>query len=295
MAERGFVHLHLHTEFSMLDGAARVTDVVEAAARDGQQAAAITDHGALYGAIDFYKAATNAGVKPIVGIEAYLTPGSRFDRPPRRDDVRYHITLLAENDAGYRNLLKLSTLAYLDGFYYKPRMDTELLTEYAEGLIATSGCLGGPVAQRLAPEASREEGNTGMVRDFKAAKTAAATLQDIFGKENFFIEIQDHGLEPQQRILPDLVEISEEIGAPLLATNDCHYTKADEWEAHDALLCIQTGATKDEQNRFRFDSREFYLKSARQMWELFPEHLYPGACANSLLIAERAELSLEFG
>ncbi len=295
MADRSFVHLHVHTEFSMLDGAARVGDLVQAAADDGQPALAITDHGVLYGVTDFYKAARRAGVKPIIGMEAYLTPGSRFDRPPRRDDVRYHVTLLAESQAGYRNMIQLASRAYLDGFYYKPRMDPELLAAHAEGIIATSGCLGGPVAQRLAPDASREEGNVGGARDFDAALEAAATYQDIFGKDNFFIEIMDHGIEAQRRVLPDLVEISRRIGAPLLATNDSHYTYAEEADAHDVLLCIQTGANRDDQDRFRFEGSGFHLRPAAEMWDLFPEADFPGACANTLAIGERADVQLKFG
>ncbi|MDP8959967.1 MAG: DNA polymerase III subunit alpha [Actinomycetota bacterium] len=290
-----FVHLHLHTEFSMLDGAARVRDVVAAARADGQPAVAITDHGVLYGALDFYRAAKEAGIKPVLGMEAYVTPGSRFDRPPRREDTRYHMTLLAESQAGYRNLVKLASRAFLEGFYYKPRVDDELLAEYAEGIVATSGCLGGPVAQHLAPDASHEEGNVGGVRDYQAARRVASRYQDIFGRESFFIEVQDHGMEAQRRILPDLVQISREIGAPLLATNDSHYTYRDEAEAHDVLLCIQTGASIDEPQRLRFEGREFYLKSAAEMRALFPNDSYPGACDNTLQVAERAEVELEFG
>ena len=279
----------------MLDGAARIRDVVTAAAADGQPAIAITDHGVLYGVIDFYRAATDAGIKPILGIEAYVTPGSRYDRPPRREDVRYHMLLHAMNDTGYQNLMRLASRAFLDGFYYKPRMDLELLAEHAEGLIATSGCLGGHVPQLLAPDASREEGNHGQVRNYDAAKAAAATYQDIFGKENFFIELQDHGIPAQQRIMDDLLQISSDIGAPLLAANDSHYTYAHEADSHDVLLCIQTGATRSDEGRFRFDSNEFYLKSAGQMRALFPEERYPGACDNTLLIAERVDVELEFG
>jgi DNA polymerase-3 subunit alpha len=290
-----FAHLHLHTEFSMLDGAARVQDVVKAAHRDGQPAVAITDHGVLYGAVDFYKAAVDEGIKPIIGVEAYVTPGSRFDRPPRRLNVRHHLTLLAENEVGYRNLIKLVSRAYLDGYYYKPRMDMELLSEYSEGIIAGSGCLGGPVAQLLAPDASREEGNVGQTRDFDAAVQTAARYQDIFGRDNFFIELQDHGLEAQKRILPDLVGIARRIDAPLLATNDSHYTYREEAEAHDVLLCIQTGSTVDEPDRFKFDGHDFYLKSAREMRALFPEDLYPGACDNTLRVAERADVQMSFG
>ncbi|MDR9450504.1 MAG: PHP domain-containing protein, partial [Acidimicrobiia bacterium] len=290
-----FAHLHLHTEFSMLDGAARVNDVVQAARRDGQPAVAITDHGVLYGAVDFYKAAVAEGIKPIIGVEAYVTPGSRFDRPPRSQNVRYHLTLLAENETGYRNLIKLVSRAYLEGYYYKPRMDLELLAEHSEGIVAGSGCLGGPVAQLLAPDASSEEGNQGQMRDFEAALRTAAQYQDIFGRDNFFIELQDHGMEAQQRILPDLVEIAEKIGAPLLATNDSHYTYREEAEAHDVLLCIQTGSTLDEPNRFKFEGREFYLKTSREMRTLFPDDLYPKACDNTLWVAERADVKMEFG
>ena len=289
-----FAHMHVHSEFSMLDGAGRVDDLVAAAAADGQPAMAITDHGALYGVVDFYRAAHAVGVTPIVGMEAYLTPGSRFDRPPRRDDLRYHMTLLAVSDVGYRNLMVLASRAFLEGFYYKPRMDLELLSEHAEGLVATSGCLGGHVPQLLAPDASHEEGNRGQVRDYDAAVAAAATYQEIFGPGNFFIEVQDHGIAAQQQIMRDLLSISRDIGAPLLAANDSHYTYASEADAHDVLLCIQTGANRSDENRLRFGSDEFYVKSARQMRSLFPSDDYPGACDNTLLIAERADVHLDF-
>lgn len=295
MSQRGFVHLHLHSEYSMLDGAGRIEQVVAAVAADGQPAAAITDHGVLYGAVDFYRAATDAGVKPIIGMEGYLTPGSRFDRPPRREDLRYHITLLALDDTGYANLVKLASRAFLEGFYYKPRLDRELLAEHAAGLIATTGCLGGHVPQLLAPDASVEEGNIGMARDFAAAVAAAASYQDIFGKENFFVEIMDHGVAAQQRVLPDLLAIAREIGAPLLATNDCHYTRQAEAETHDVLLCIQTGAQTSDQKRFRFQGEGYWVKSAREMRAVFPEDEFPGACDNTLAIAERACQKMEFG
>ena len=295
MQDRSFAHLHLHTEYSMLDGAARVRDVVAAAAADGQPGVGLTDHGVLYGAVEFHEAATSAGINPIIGMEGYLTPGSRFDRPPRRDDIRYHITLLAVSDAGYANLVKLASRAYLEGFYYKPRMDVELLAQHAEGLVATTGCLGGHVPQLLAPDASVEEANVGVQRDYGAAVEAAAMYQDIFGRENFFVEIMDHGVEAQKRVLPDLLSIATEIGAPLVATNDCHYTHADEAEAHDALLCIQTGAEIGDANRFAFQGSGYYVKSAREMRALFPEDRFPGACDNTLLIAERASVKMDFG
>jgi DNA polymerase-3 subunit alpha len=279
----------------MLDGAARVADVVEAAVADGQPAVGLTDHGVLYGAVDFYQKAQAAGITPVIGMEGYLTPGSRFDRPPRREDVRYHITLMAATQQGYENLIQLSSKAYLDGFYYKPRMDRALLAEHAAGLIATTGCLGGHVPQLLAPDASDEEGNTSGERNFDAAVAAAAMYQDIFGRENFFVEIMDHGVEAQRRVLPDLLDIATAIGAPLLATNDCHYTKASEAEAHDALLCIQTGSEISEEKRFKFQGSGYYLKSAAEMRALFPDDRFPGACDNTLLIAERVDVSMEFG
>jgi DNA polymerase-3 subunit alpha len=295
MAGDGFAHLHVHTEFSMLDGAARVKDLVRAVAADAQPAVAITDHGVLYGVIDFTKAARSAGVKPIIGIEAYTTPGSRFDRPPRREDLRYHMTLLAINDTGYRNLIQLASRAYLEGFYYKPRMDAELLAEHSEGIVALSGCLGGHIPQLLAPDAYTEEGNKGQERDYDAALAAAGMYQDIFGRENFFIEIQDHGIPAQQKVMGDLLQISSDVKAPLVAANDSHYTYAHEADSHDVLLCIQTGSNKSDVDRFKFESNEFYIKTAAEMRALFPEDEYPGACSNTLLIAERVDHEIEFG
>jgi len=279
----------------MLDGAARVRDVVKTAAEMGQPGIAITDHGVMYGVVDFVKAAKANDINPVIGIEAYVTPGSRFDRPARAENIRYHMILLAENQTGYHNLLQLTSRAFTEGYYYKPRMDFDLMAEHAEGVIATSGCLGGPVPQLLAPDASLEEGNAGQERDFDGALKMAGRLQDIFGKDNFFIEIQDHGIEAQQRITPDLIEISKTIGAPLLAANDAHYTHPHEYEAHDVLLCIQTGATIDEPDRFKFHGDQFYLKSAEQMRALFPAEDYPGASDNTLWIAERASVELDFG
>ena len=279
----------------MLDGAARVKDMVRVAQDDHQPAIAVTDHGVMYGVADFYRAATAQGVKPILGVEAYITPGSRFDRPGRAENQRYHATLLAETQVGYQNLMKMVSASYLDGYYYKPRMDFDLLAQYSEGIIATSGCLGGEVAARLAPDASREEGNRNTLRDFDGALAAAARYQDIFGKNNFFIEIADHGIEAQRRILPDLVDISNRLGAPLLAANDAHYISASDAEAHDVLLCIQTGSTIDDPNRFRFEGTGLYLKSAREMRDLFPEDMYPGACDTTLDIADRVDVKLDFG
>ena len=279
----------------MLDGAARVTDLVEAVAADGQPAVAITDHGVLYGVVDFYRAAAAAGVKPIIGLEAYVTPGSRFDRPTRHENVRYHQTILAENEVGYRNLMRLASRAFEEGYYYKPRMDAELLAEHADGLIATTGCLGGHVPQLLGVDEGADDDQRGQDRNFDAALEAAGMYQDIFGKDNFFVEIQDHGIPSQTKIMDDLLDIARRIDAPLLAANDSHYTRADEAEAHDALLCIQTGSVRSEPNRFKFHNNEFYVKSSRQMRDLFPEDRYPGACDNTLWIAERANVDIEFG
>lgn len=290
-----FAHLHLHTEYSMLDGASRVGEIMAAVSANRQPAVAMTDHGVLYGAVEFYQAARKAGIKPILGMEAYLTPGSRFDRPTGEKNVRHHITLLAYNDVGYHNLIKISSKAFLDGYWYKPRADRELLSTHSEGIIATSGCMSGEIASHLVSGLVSEEGGSRGVFDPDAAARAASDYQDIFGRENFFIEIMDHGLPEQQRLLPELVKVSERVGAPLLATNDSHYTNPDEAEAHDVLLCVNTGSNVEDEDRLRFGSQEFYLKSASAMRRLFPSDLYPGACDNTLLIAERADVRMEMG
>jgi DNA polymerase-3 subunit alpha len=291
---KSFTHLHQHTEYSMLDGAARVADVVAAAASDGQPALAITDHGNMYGVLEFYKACRSQGITPIVGTEAYMAASSRHDRPVRRgrlDDtggegergekLYYHLTLLAETSQGYRNLMQLSSMAYLEGYYYKPRVDWELLETYHDGLIATTGCLGGVVLQALLADQPDE------------AKRLAARLQDIFGRDHLFVELQDHGLRDQQRTNPQLIEIAKTIGAPVVATNDSHYCRREDAVAHDALLCVQTGATIDDTKRFKFDGEEHYLKSATEMRQLFSE--IPEACDNTLWIAERSNVEIELG
>jgi len=234
-----FTHLHVHTEFSMLDGAARLDDLVAKAVADGQPALGITDHGNMYGVLEFFKECRAQGVKPIIGTEAYMAYETRSERPPRRgrvDDsggdteggkkLYYHLTLLAENDQGYRNLIQLASLAFMEGYYYKPRMDWELLAKYHDGLIATTGCLGGHVLQSL------------LQGDEKGALDKAGRLQEIFGKDNLFVELQDHGLQAQRDTNPKLVEIAHKIGAPLMATNDSHYVHREDHEAHDALLCV---------------------------------------------------------
>jgi DNA polymerase-3 subunit alpha len=294
VSERSFTHLHTHTEFSMLDGAARVGELVAAAAADGQPALGITDHGNMYGVLDFYKACRDQGIVPIIGTEAYMAGESRHERPVRRgrvDDtggdveggqkLYYHLTLLAETVGGYRNLMKLSSAAYLEGYYYKPRLDWELLERHHDGLIATTGCLGGVVLQAL------------LSGDPAEAERRAARLQDIFGRDNLFVELQDHGLPDQHRTNPQLMEIARRLNAPLLATNDSHYTHREDAVAHDALLCVQTGALLADTNRFKFDGTEHYLKTANEMRHLFRE--VPEACDNTLLIAERADVQIELG
>ncbi len=277
---KSFVHLHLHTEFSMLDGAARIGEVVAEAARDGQPAVGITDHGNMYGVLDFYRAARNADLTPVIGMEAYFVTASRFDRPRREDNTRYHLTLLAESNEGYRNLIKVSSYAYLDGFYQKPRVDFELLERHHAGLIGTTGCLGGAVCQALLRD------------DVTQAKALIDRFQSIFGRDSFFVELQDHGLPEQHRVNVHLVRLARELRAPLLATNDSHYTHKEDAEAHDALLCVQTGARTDDPKRFKFDAEEFYLKTAGEMRHLFAD--YEEACDNTLLIAERVNVELEF-
>ena len=291
---KSFVHLHAHTEYSMLDGAAKIVDYLKKVKELNQPAAAITDHGNLYGAMEFVQKANDLGIKPIIGYEAYITPGSRFDRPDRENNKRYHLTLLAENNIGYQNLVELASKAYTEGYYYKPRIDYELLDQHHDGLIALSGCLGGELAQHLAPDGSVEEGNTSNERSFEKALDIAKKYQSIFGKENYFIEIHNHGIKQQLDILDDLVEIAELIDAPLVAANDSHYVEENGAEAHDALLCVQTNRTLDDESRFRFDGSGYYVKSAEEMRKLFPEDKYPGACDNTLAIADRVNYEFNF-
>ncbi|MDQ1608633.1 MAG: polymerase subunit alpha [Microbacteriaceae bacterium] len=284
-----FVHLHVHSEYSMLDGAARVKPLIEAAVQQGMPAVAVTDHGNVFGAYDFWKTATEAGIKPIIGTEAYLTPGTaRQDRTRVRwgnggeDDVSgagsyTHMTLLSASTAGMHNLFRLSSLASTEGYYFKPRMDREILGTYSDGLIATTGCPSGEVQTRL------------RLGQYDEARKAAADFRDIFGKENFFAEIMDHGLGIERRIMADLLRLAKDLDLPLVATNDLHYTHAHDASSHAALLCVQSGSTLDDPNRFKFDADEFYLKSAEQMRHLFRDH--PEACDNTLLIAERCDVA----
>ena len=285
----GFVHLHVHTEYSMLDGAARVDELVKEVANQGMPAIAITDHGNVFGAYEFNKKAIAAGVKPIIGIEAYVAPESRFEKKRVKwadggeDDVSgggayTHMTMLAENNVGLSNLFKLSSLASLEGYYYKPRMDRDLLSKYATGIIATTGCPGGEIQTRLRMGA------------YKEAIKAASDFRDIFGADNFFLEVMDHGIDIETRVKADLLKLGKELGLPLLATNDLHYTHHADAASHEALLCVQSGSTLADPKRFKFDNNEFYLKSSAEMRELFSD--IPEACDNTLLIAERCNIKM---
>ena len=276
----------------MLDGAARVGDLVAEVARQEMPAIAMTDHGNVFGAFDFYKQAKKAGVKPIIGIEAYVAPESRFEKRRVKwaqggdDDVSgggayTHMTLLAENNEGLGNLFRLSSLASLEGYYYKPRMDRELLSQYSKGIIATTGCPGGEVQTRLRMGA------------YKEAVRAASELRDIFGPENFYLEVMDHGIEIESRVKADLLKLGKELNLPLLATNDLHYTYLEDAAAHEVLLCVQSGSILADPKRFKFENNQFYLKSAAEMRELFKE--IPESCDNTLLVAERCNVTLREG
>jgi DNA polymerase-3 subunit alpha len=271
-----FAHLHVHTEYSMLDGASRVDALMAHVAQAGMPAVAITDHGVMFGAIDFYRAGQRHGVKPILGAEIYMAPGSRFAKGNRRagDEPYYHLTLLAETQQGYRNLMRLVSRAYLEGYWYKPRADKELLKELSDGLICLSGCLGAEVNQLLLAGKEQE------------ALEAAAWYRDVFGPDRYFVELQDHGIAEQHRTTAALIRIAEQLGLGLVVTNDSHYTEQGDAEAHDVLLCIQTGSQKADENRFKFKGDQFYVKPAAQMHALFPDR--PETWRNTLAIAERA-------
>jgi DNA polymerase III subunit alpha len=281
-----FVHLHTHTEYSLLDGAARIeaprsnpsapTIFTEALAH-GMPALAMTDHGAMFGTLKFYEAARAAGIKPIIGVEAYVAPGSRFDRNPgEREEKYYHLTLLAENEIGYRNLLQLVSLAYLEGFYHRPRMDKQLLAEHAEGVLCLSGCLSSEIGvQLVAGQRDR-------------ARATAAEYRDLFGPDRYFIEVQDHGLADQRAIIRHQIELARDLGVPLVATNDLHYTQPTDAKPHDVLLCIQQQKLQSDPKRLKFDAEDFYLKSAAEMRQVFAE--LPDACDETLAIAERIQL-----
>ncbi|GFN22430.1 DNA polymerase III subunit alpha [Thermanaeromonas sp. C210] len=281
MDYRPFVHLHVHSEYSLLDGAGRLEELAAAAAGMGMPALALTDHGVMYGAVEFYKAARAKGIKPIIGCEVYVAPRGRRDREPHKDDFQYHLVLLVENETGYRNLCALVSAGFLEGFYYKPRVDRELLARHREGLLALSGCLAGEVPELLLK--GQEE----------KARETAAWYREVFGPEGFFLEIQDQGIPEQREVNRRLVALAEELGIPLVATNDVHYVRRDQAHLHDVLLCIQTGKTLQEEDRLRFPTPEFYLKSPREMEDLFGE--LPAALDNTVKIAERCSFDFTLG
>ena len=277
-----FTHLHVHTEYSLLDGSCKIKELVQCAKDLGMDSMAVTDHGVMYGVIDFYRAAREVGIKPIIGCEVYVAPGSRFDRETGSGEDRYyHLVLLAENNQGYQNLMKIVSKGFIDGFYYKPRVDYEVLETYHEGIIALSACLAGEVQRYL---------TRGM---YEEAKKAALHYQEIFGKGNFFLELQDHGIPAQRTADQGLLRMSRELGIELVATNDIHYTFAEDAAAHDILLCIQTGKKVADENRMRYEGGQYYCKSEQEMRQLFP--YAQEAIENTHKIAERCNVEIEFG
>ncbi|NLN65996.1 MAG: DNA polymerase III subunit alpha [Clostridiaceae bacterium] len=276
-----FVHLHVHTEYSLLDGAARIAPLVERVKEKGMDAIAITDHGAMYGVVDFYKACKKAGIKPILGCEVYTAARSRFDKDARLDSDQGHLVLLARNNEGYKNLMRIVSASFIDGFYYKPRVDFQLLEEFHEGLIALSACLAGDIPRAL------------LENRHDSAKEIALRYQGIFGKENFYLELQHNGIEEQMLVNQKLMQLSVETGIPLVATNDVHYLKRDDAKAQEILMCIQTAKTIEDEDRMQFSTDQLYLKSPKTMWEQF--HYCPQALENTVKIAQMCDVQLEFG
>ena len=275
-----FVHLHVHTEYSLLDGACRISGMMDRVKELGQTALAITDHGLMYGCIDFYKAAKAAGIKPIIGCEVYLTRRTIADRIHGVDNDPYHLVLLCKDRTGYENLCLLVSEAFMHGFYGKPRVDTEMLRKHHEGLIATSACLAGGVQQYLLDE------------DYEAAKNHALLMSEIFGEDNFYLELQDHGIPEQRVVNQGVMRIARETGLPLIVSNDAHYLRREDATMQDVLLCIQTGKTVDDPNRMKFQGEEFYLKSEEEMRQLFPN--CEEAFENTVKIADRCNLEFIF-
>ena len=274
-----FVHLHLHTEYSLLDGACRIKDIPERLNECDQDAVAITDHGNMYGAVEFYRTCKAKGIKPIIGCEVYVSTGSRFDKKSGVDSY-YHLVLLCKNNVGYKNLMKLVSYGFTEGFYSKPRVDTDLLRQYSEGLIALSACLSGKIPRLLS------------AGDYSNAKRTAIEYSDIFGEGNFYIELQDHGTEDTRAILPALVQIAKECELPMVATNDCHYLRKRDSETQEVLMCIQTNTTLDSPNKPSFDTDDYYIKTTEEMKSIYSQ--YEGAIENTVKIAEKCNLELEF-
>ncbi|HCN20133.1 MAG TPA: DNA polymerase III subunit alpha, partial [Planctomycetia bacterium] len=276
-----FIHLHVHSEYSLLDGACRINDLVNRAKELGMGALALTDHGNMYGAIEFYNKARQAGIKPIIGFESYVAPEGRLEKNPKSKEVLHHLTLLVKNQTGYQNLLKLATSAYLEGFYYKPRIDKDLLEGHSDGLIALSGCMKSEVNYCLSQDRPED------------AERAAAMYRELFGKENFFLEVQNNGIPEQVKLLEGAIKIGNSLGIPLAATNDVHYMSKEDSEAHDALLCINTGKLLEDSARMKFATDEFYFKSQEEMLERF--RITPGAVENTRQVAEKCNLELQLG
>src|SRR6476659_5945798 len=281
IAPNDFTHLHVHSEFSLLDGLGRITELVDTAAQLGMDSMAITDHGALYGAVAFYQAAKTKGIKPIIGVETYVARRSMTDKEGKADAQPFHLILLAQDLVGYRNLCRLVTDAHIDGYYYKPRIDREHLARHSEGLIGLSACLGGEIPRALE------------IEDWDSARRLTSEYQDILGKGNFFLELQDHGM-PEQRVLNEkLLRLAPETGIPLVVTNDLHYVHEGQSAAHDVLLCVGTGNNIDTPGRMKFETTDFWLKSAAQMAQLFPDP--PEAIRNTRLISEMTSIELQIG
>ena len=282
MTDKGksFTHLHVHTEYSLLDGACRIDKIFDRVKELGQTAIAITDHGVMYGCVDFYKAAKKAGIKPIIGCEVYVATRSRFDKV-NRIDGNHHLVLLCKNETGYRNLIKMVSAGFTEGFYSKPRIDKELLEKHHEGLVCLSACLAGEIPQIL------------LSGDYEKAKSTALYFDNLFGRGNYYIEIQNHGIKAQQQILPDLIQLSRETGIPLVATNDSHYLRKEDSKVQEILICIQTGKTVNDADKMEFETDEFYLKSTEEMYNLFA--IAPDACENTNKIADMCNFDFEFG
>ncbi|MEK7679051.1 MAG: PHP domain-containing protein, partial [Deltaproteobacteria bacterium] len=282
MQHSNFVHLHLHTQYSLLDGAIRPEALIALALEYRMPAVAMTDHGNIFGAVDFYQKAMARGIKPIIGCEVYVAPGSRSDRnTPSRGEAAFHLVLLVKNQKGYQNLCKLLTKAYLEGFYYRPRVDKELLKEMNEGLIALSACLHGEVSYNIG------------LGQMDSALKAAAEYKEIFPDRRFFIELQHNGLAEQEKVNKGLIEVSRALDIPVVATNDCHYLKKEDARVHDILLCIQTGNTVNTPNRMKFATDELYVKSPQEMCEAFKD--IPEAISNTIEIAERCNFEMKLG
>ena len=277
-----FTHLHVHTEYSLLDGSSKISELLLRARELGMDSLAITDHGVMYGVIDFYKKAKEVGVKPILGCEIYVAPGSRFDREQSRGEDRYyHLVLLAENNQGYKNLMKIVTRGFTEGYYYKPRVDYEILERYHEGIIALSACLAGEIPNKILKE------------DYEGARAAARRMNELFGPGNFFLELQDHGLRQQTQVNSVIMRMSKELDIPLVVTNDVHYIKEEDAVPHDLLLCIQTGKLVTDEDRMRYEGGQFFLKSEEEMQKVFP--YAREALENTHKIAERCNVEIVFG